>query len=220
MPARPDTRAWPSARSATGRVDPVGSEGTSRTSVAVPQIGDPCGRLSGDGGRDRSEGVSWLVAWFGLKRAPARGALMGIRNQGSTRCEYVYFREGPDHGHGHKWHADALERNPMKWRHEVLMLADTAAVIWRTRYDSRAGNHRLRPPGGQPGRVDRLLFSEVLPAGPENCPRRQSRRGRASDQLDQDPSSGAWMSLPSQQKGGNPFRAPPFLCLGPSFSPG
>ena len=113
---------------------------------------------------------------------------MGIRNQGSTRCEYVCFREGPDHGHGHKWHADALERNPMKWRHEVLVLADTAAVIWRTRYDSRAGNHRLRPPGGQPGRVDRLLFSEVLPAGPENRPRRQSRRGRASDQLDQDPS--------------------------------
>ena len=52
-------------------------------------------------------------------------------------------------GMAHKGHADALERDSMKWRHEVLVLADTAAVIWCTRYDPRAGlgTHRaLRAP--------------------------------------------------------------------------
>ena len=39
-------------------------------------------------------------------------------------------------GMTHKWHADALERDSMKWRHAaVLVLADTAAVIWLTSYD-------------------------------------------------------------------------------------
>ena len=34
-----------------------------------------------------------LVAWFGPKRAPTRGAPTGIRNQGSTRYEYMCFRD-------------------------------------------------------------------------------------------------------------------------------
>ncbi len=45
--------------------------------------------------------------------------------------------------------ADALERDSMKWRHAVLVLADAGAVIWRTRYDPRGGlgTHRaLRGP--------------------------------------------------------------------------
>ena len=35
--------------------------------------------------------------------------------------------------------ADALERDSMKRRHAVLVLADAGAVIWRTRYDPRGG---------------------------------------------------------------------------------
>ncbi len=45
--------------------------------------------------------------------------------------------------------ADALERDSMKWRHAVLVLADAGAVIRRTRYDPRGGlgTHRaLRGP--------------------------------------------------------------------------
>ena len=47
-------------------------------------------------------------------------------------------------GFAHKWHADALERDSMKWRHTVLVLAGAAGLIWRTRYDPRAelGTHR------------------------------------------------------------------------------
>ena len=42
-------------------------------------------------------------------------------------------------GIAHKWHADAPEKDSMKRRHEVLVLAGTAGLIWRTRHDSRAG---------------------------------------------------------------------------------
>ncbi len=49
-------------------------------------------------------------------------------------------------GMAHKWHADALERDSMKWRHSVLVLADTATVIWHTRYDPRAGLGTHRAP--------------------------------------------------------------------------
>ena len=45
----------------------------------------------------------------------------------------------------HKWHADALERDPMKWRHSVLVPAGTATVIWRTRLDPRVGLGTHRP---------------------------------------------------------------------------
>ena len=52
-------------------------------------------------------------------------------------------------GIAHKWHADVLERDSTKWRHGVLVLAGAGAVIWRTRYDPRAGlgtHQALRTP--------------------------------------------------------------------------
>ena len=46
-------------------------------------------------------------------------------------------------GMAYKCHADALERDSMKWRHAAPVLAGTAAVIWRTRYDPRPGWGRI-----------------------------------------------------------------------------
>ena len=42
-------------------------------------------------------------------------------------------------GIAHRCHADTLERDSTKWRHEVLVLAGSAAVNWNTRHDPRAG---------------------------------------------------------------------------------
>ncbi len=71
------------------------------------------------------------------ERARRRVAIHIGANAPSGRSlpSQVSLREGPDYGMAHKWRAEALERDSMKWRHAVLVLAGTVAVIWRTRYD-------------------------------------------------------------------------------------
>ena len=79
-------------------------------------------------------------------------------------------------GIAHRCYADTLERDSTKWRHEVLVLAGSAAVNWNTRHDPRAGfgaHQALRAPKiaiqvrtSQPRWMPPLVACQNTPAGP------------------------------------------------------
>ena len=83
--------------------------------------------------------------WRGTGAPPLFASRIGTARGGDAHWRHIptggslpsqsSLREGHNHGTAHECRAEALERDSMRWRHMVLVLAGAAAVIWRTRYD-------------------------------------------------------------------------------------